>query len=656
MEEWGRSIHRLGLSGWTIVCALLAVPPLGAQEVPREQRLRAAPEALLRSEDPRAYDQPDRADPPRDAGALVEETVADRGRYLAWTTHTGSAEDAVVHLRVELKDYLTGDTEVREGSGFVIRCDGFLLIPGRLVSPFMTVTTGETRRANLKDMNNIVTFAAGDREIPPPQRADHPRFYYDSRDYAVVKINDYHVKGLQMMEARHVKEGVAVRIVYARPKQGKPGQSEAVSVPATVGKPDAVRGRFAFAGAPPRVPPGAVVVDAASGLALGVVPGSAPAGHPLPAAPVFTTFADFHATSNVVGLLPDPDAREIPGPTINGLRFAVKERDGMLWVPGGPTVLPLNLTRDYAALWGKWVACTPGFWIDRQEVTIGEYREFVVATGYRPLPAGWDEREVASPRRTPELPVTGVRPEDAAAYAAWRGKRLVTPVEWVRASRGAGGAWLVEYNAALAQANAYLEQGLTAFRRAEADQARLTIAELRRQGRRAEGDIYVANEAMQRIAEERRLFLDQVIETFNRRYAFPLLVAPAGAREQDVSVWGVRDVAMNVPELLLPNRAHRAVELAGKLLTPRYDPDRMPRWAEDFLREVSRRTGVNLMAANEPSPILGGGTVQATRRLGSAVGARLSGGLLPFPAADPRLDIRSATASRVTGAGFRCAR
>ena len=70
----------------------------------------------------------------------------------------------------------------------------------------------------------------------------------------------------------------------------------------------------------------------------------------------------------------------------------------------------------------------PGFmvragtaWIDRSEVTVGDYARFVAATGRKPPPT-W--RFGHPPRGKERRPVTHVTLEDAAAYALWVGKRL----------------------------------------------------------------------------------------------------------------------------------------------------------------------------------------------------------------------------------------
>ncbi len=74
------------------------------------------------------------------------------------------------------------------------------------------------------------------------------------------------------------------------------------------------------------------------------------------------------------------------------------------------------------------------FWIDKYEVTHAQYARFMQETNH-PKPAYWDDPTY----NRPDLPVVGVRWEDASAYARWAGKRLPSEAEWVKAAGGEDG-------------------------------------------------------------------------------------------------------------------------------------------------------------------------------------------------------------------------
>jgi iron(II)-dependent oxidoreductase len=75
-----------------------------------------------------------------------------------------------------------------------------------------------------------------------------------------------------------------------------------------------------------------------------------------------------------------------------------------------------------------------GYYIDRLEVTNSQFKKFLAETGH--VPRAYLDRP---PHNAPENPAVVLTWEDAAAYAAWAGKRLPTEAEWEKAARGTDG-------------------------------------------------------------------------------------------------------------------------------------------------------------------------------------------------------------------------
>lgn len=74
----------------------------------------------------------------------------------------------------------------------------------------------------------------------------------------------------------------------------------------------------------------------------------------------------------------------------------------------------------------------PDFYIDKYEVTNEEYEEFVNSTGYD-TEGNWRGPYAPGKERHPVVNVTY---NDAVSYAKWAGKRLPTEAEWEKAARG----------------------------------------------------------------------------------------------------------------------------------------------------------------------------------------------------------------------------
>ena len=77
------------------------------------------------------------------------------------------------------------------------------------------------------------------------------------------------------------------------------------------------------------------------------------------------------------------------------------------------------------------------FYIDKYEVTVGQYKRFIEATGHRALPP-----QISSPDQVAKFfptdghPAVGVSWHDAMAYVKWAGKTLPTEAQWEKAARG----------------------------------------------------------------------------------------------------------------------------------------------------------------------------------------------------------------------------
>ena len=139
-----------------------------------------------------------------------------------------------------------------------------------------------------------------------------------------------------------------------------------------------------------------------------------------------TAAGDLVGATNALFSFPADMRRAKPGESwgedIGRALVQVRQSTGMSYVPAGRCGTVESGAKEIAA-----------FLIDVTEVSNADWAAFVKEKGAR-TPSAWGGSEPPPVAR--DLPVVGITPAEAAAYAAWKGKRLPTAAEWERAARG----------------------------------------------------------------------------------------------------------------------------------------------------------------------------------------------------------------------------
>ncbi|MBC8231218.1 PEGA domain-containing protein [bacterium] len=117
-------------------------------------------------------------------------------------------------------------------------------------------------------------------------------------------------------------------------------------------------------------------------------------------------------------------------PDINATLKKITAPEGMVLIPAGEFSMGSNDGDDHEN--PVHTVYLDAFYMDKHEVTVGQYKKFLQATGHKA--PNWSDVSQVSP--TDNHPIIYVSWNDAQAYCKWPGKRLPTEAEWEKAARG----------------------------------------------------------------------------------------------------------------------------------------------------------------------------------------------------------------------------
>lgn len=482
--------------------------------------------------------------------------------------HVAPARAAVVGVEVKLTAEDGAAEQLERASGLLIRCDGYVLVPASLFTTKIEVA-GSRETARVREV--WVTTNPGSSAMRRWKARSPVRIALNA-SYTIVRILDFHAPAARLMLPSALPGGTAVELVWTEWNSVEQRFSAPKRLAARLGK----RGSKAGDDEIGSFPFETSVADFSDGAAV-AGPGEFALGMITTVKSEASAFASTEALGRVTNAVMPATATEEAF-----TRLANEESEPVAAVPGGPVALSAAMRAEMPDLDGAMVACCAPFFADRFEVTNRNYLAYwrslpemeKRAFGFRAafLPLTWAPAEPHFPEEIADLPVLGVSIRAASGYAAWRGKRLLTPVEWILAAFGPEGerqppAWVQRYVGAR-------QDAWTRLRTDHLEMLR------RRPELRQEGIFHPLATRLPWVVKA-PLFLDAaawskrrsdaIAEEIRSAWSDPHAVQSAGSREYDVSPFGLNDMLLNAFEIVAPPPTHRR-------LTPSYYIE--PVWLE----------------------------------------------------------------------------
>lgn len=481
--------------------------------------------------------------------------------YSKWKTHRGRAEDALVVVRQENGPRV---------SAFVVRCDGFLVVPE---------ATWSAQLAH-EPLSVVVTQAENETSVGPFPIVAAMRRETRRADYRLLKVNDHHLRSVPLLSSAQLEKDTPLVVMWAtlaadgKTVEVQKCRARCRELPTGA---DSYQVQLEYtAGAPPAgLLSGALVVDEASGAAVGMI---TEASKPTQ----FSTWRYWHDMVNEVGLAPDREAAQGKVPPAESK---------MVKVAGGAVrILDQQLNR-FVTSFGTDIVCTADFYCDINPVTNGEWFPWARHQATPPgLPLTMQNLNTP-PYYYPNYPVAGLKIQDMERYVASHNKRMLTEVEFLRATYTKDMSWMKALDQNIIQTYAPMEFEMTL--------PRLSLAsyQLWKDLSQRQSHFALSGEAI-RLPSEIEGGPNMVREErFTPDQSSSIHLLP-----EDVSDFGVRHVHANAPEVC--QRWKETVGVAIKTRPAQIDPFLSGLGVEEVV--AFRQLGVRFVAfiGEEQQPIM----------------------------------------------------